>query len=715
MPVSKENALTRISTESKYKDFRMFYINQITDLNALLTDVLSTVEIVTDKNGKHLLDCPMSFDIETTAITTPDYRHATMYHWQILINNLIVLGRTWDEWFTLIETLCYDILIPNKVWAVIYVHNLAYEFQFIRKFFEWRQVFARKARAPIFAETMTNIQFRCSYFLCNTSLAEMTKDYGFEIAKESDYDYDKLRHCKTPMTEQEIRYCVHDVAALYYFINSERARNGNIANIPYTQTSYVRRELRTRCYPPDNPFAGMKYREMISSLTISPAEYFMLKRAYFGGFTHASVINVCETHKNVKSFDRASAYPTSICSEKFPMSTSKYAEEMTLERYHELLESDHCIIADFDFENIRAKQGANEHYIPIHKCRNRDGKRLKHYQYEDDNSKLIEAPYIQISLTDVDFDIIKLYYDYDSVTITNAYVYEAGFLPKQIIQLCIDLYTAKTTLKGVEGREDEYLRSKQMLNSIYGMMVTDIVQDDIVYTSSHKWDSDEVDVEAVVTQYNTQKERTLFYPWGVYITAYARRELLETIWAMGYDYIYSDTDSVKILNAKAHMPYFKAYNEYITHRINHILTVYNIDTNGSAPKDPKGKKHPLGHFELDEDCTRFKTLGAKRYLYEHDGKLTMTVAGVNKLKGSAYLKAQKNPFEAFDYGLVFPADVSGKMVATYVDDPIEGTVDDGETVEPYEELSCTHLMTVEYHMDVADDYLHLQNLLLDRS
>lgn len=721
------DVLTRINSESKYRAFGLYYYeDHMDDMAYVMEHVFDGVSVVLGKQGRKYYDCPCAFDIETTNITTPVYRHAVMYHWQMLINKTIVMGRTWDSWFSVIDLLTKHTIDKGR-WAVIYVHNLGYEFQFIRHFFDWKSVFARRKRAPIYAETTSNIEFRCSYMLCNTSLAEMTKDYGLEIAKEKDYNYNKLRHSHTPMTKKEIRYCINDVASLYYYINNERERNGDITKIPYTQTGYVRRELARRCYPTDNRYQCSKYHGMISKLTVTPDEYYTLKRAYSGGFTHACALNVNVVHENVESYDRASAYPTEICSEKFPMSTGVYHDSLTLDEYRTLLDGGKCIVADFYFTGIRAKPEANEHYLSMGKCRDVNGLRLNSRRENgklimtalEDNNKIVEADILRTTMTEVDFGTVERYYDYDDVEITGAYVYDAGFLPKEVIQLCIDLYAAKTQLKGVDGREDEYLRSKQMLNSVYGMMVTDIVQQDILYTAEHTWGKGPLNVEDVIDKYNRSRTRTLFYPWGVYVTAYARMNLLEAIWAMGYDYVYSDTDSVKILNGKAHAEYFAEHNAYITYRIEHILDVYGIDKSLAAPRDPKGKAHPLGHFELDEVSARFKTLGAKRYLSEYIGKdgqraLKMTVAGVNKLRGRDYLARFKDPFKAFAYDLEFPAGYSGKLVATYTDEPISGEIDDGKTVEPYEELSCTHLMEASYNMDVAEDYLNFQHLLLDK-
>src|SRR5699024_4746531 len=139
-------------------------------------------------------------------------------------------------------------------------------------------------------------------------------------------------------------------------------------------------------------------------------------------------------------------------------------------------------------------------------------------------------------------------YNYDEIYIKNAVCYQKGYLPKSIIESVLNLYEDKTQLKGVKGKEVEYLLSKGMLNSIYGMTVTDIVKDNIIYSDTDTWELDEVDVDEEIDIYNNNKNRFLFYAWGVYVTAYARKNLWSGIISVGLDYVYSDTDSLKFLN-----------------------------------------------------------------------------------------------------------------------------------------------------------------------
>ncbi|MEM1506600.1 hypothetical protein RG959_25010, partial [Domibacillus sp. 8LH] len=72
-----------------------------------------------------------------------------------------------------------------------------------------------------------------------------------------------------------------------------------------------------------------------------------------------------------------------------------------------------------------------------------------------------------------------------------------------------------------------------------------------------EWGFEKVDVNEEIEKYNSSRKRFLYYAWGIWVTAYARRNLWTGILAVGNDYIYSDTDSLKVLNYEKHEPYIE--------------------------------------------------------------------------------------------------------------------------------------------------------------
>ena len=104
------------------------------------------------------------------------------------------------------------------------------------------------------------------------------------------------------------------------------------------------------------------------------------------------------------------------------------------------------------------------------------------------NGRVVSADRVVMTLTEQDYNIIKNVYTWDKIKIGKMYRYKRGYLPKDFVRSVLELYKSKTELKGLEGNDENgvpysvtYLNRKEMLNSCYGMTVTDIVRDDIIY------------------------------------------------------------------------------------------------------------------------------------------------------------------------------------------------------------------------------------------
>ena len=324
-----------------------------------------------------------------------------------------------------------------------------------------------------------------------------------------------------------------------------------------------------------------------------------------------------------------------------------------------------------------------------------------------DNGRVISAEEITMTITNVDLDIIDKTYDYDRIEIGLGYTYAKAYLPKTLIECILDFYEKKTTLKDVEGEEATYMLFKGMLNSLYGMCVTDIVNDNIVYANG-SWGKVDGDAEEQISKYNKSRNRFLFYPWGVFVTAYARQNLWTGILECGDDYIYSDTDSVKILNFDNHKQYFDNYNKEIIGKLETTCIQYSINTDRIRPKTVKGKEKPLGVWDDEGTYDGFKTLGSKRYLVQKDGEFKCTVAGVNKKLTSKYIGEKDDPWGFFEDKMVVDEEHSGRLISTYLDEGYDVKVVDyqGKCYNGREE-SGIHMEPSEYHLTMTTEYLAL--------
>lgn len=639
-------------------------------------------------------ELPAAFDIETSSFRENGEKRAVMYLWQFDLGGLCVYGRSWDEfgdWMCRIRDLGG---VSKSRRMVIYVHNLAYEFQWIRNRFEWAEVFAREMRKPMRALTKDGFEFRCSYVLSGYALKTLAKNlHYYKIEKlDAEMDYTLLRTPYTPLTDAELEYGITDVQIVEYYIREQILRNGSITRIPMTKTSYVRREIRDRCYSPEN---RESYRTRMKTMTISgPDEYASLLRAFIGGFVHANAYRVDRVYEHVASVDLTSSYPTVMIAEKFPCGAAKHLE--SIDDVRRL--SAYCVVFDVTFFGIEAATDI-DHPISASKCYVKNG-------WREDNGRIVSADCISITLTDVDMEYVRLYYTWQRADYTNVWAYPRQYLPTPFVEGILSLYQIKTELKGVKGKEREYLAGKENLNSSYGMTVTNILRDEIVYDG--EWKSEEVSVPGEIRKYNAGRRRFLFYPWGIYVTAYARRNLLCTMYQIGTDYIYADTDSIKFLNRDCHWEVIEQYNAEITEKLEKALTYHGLSFDLIRPQDKNGVERPLGCWTDEGVYDRFKTLGAKRYLIEENGDLQATVAGCNKNLLPTYLKqvSPDDPFEAFRNGLYVPPNYAGRLTAEYIDEETYGIVTDylGNEHE-YHELSSVNMEPGTYTMSLSAMFL----------
>lgn len=670
--------------------------------------VTANLPITTDNKKISYYEVPAAFDIETSSFYYNAEKNASMYIWQFGILNWVTYGRTWDELKAFLNTLSVVMNLSDDLKLIVYVHNLAYEWQFIRKQFKWDKVFFLDERKPVYAQT-GGIEFRCSLKLSSKSLAKVGEDLVKykEHKHVGDLDYQLNRFHSTPMTDEELGYCEADIRVLLAYIQEKIETDGSICYIPLTNTGYVRNYCRRACFR-----KYKDYKNLMDLLTLEPDEYKQLKRGFAGGFTHACAKYVAEGKesplKDVGSFDFTSSYPAVMLIEQFPMSKGTLIGE--IEDWDELQMYLHkyCCLFDVTLTNVMPKVDY-DHPISVSKL-------IKSYGVREDNGRVVSAESITLTMTEQDWFTFEEFYEYETYDFKYFRIYEKRFLPKPFYRAILELYKRKTILKDVEGEEINYMISKNMLNAAYGMIVTDIVRDvlDYDYNESEYIPPTKPNLEEAIERYNTSKKRFLFYPWGVWVTAYARRNLFSGILACGDDYIYSDTDSIKIFNPEKHMDYIESYNNNLLSRIKSIAKYLGIDPEEYSPKNKKGVPKPIGIWEYEGKYKRFKTLGAKRYLVEkQDGSYVLTVAGVNKKKACQYLvEKYKDPFKGFTHDLIVPAEYSGRLTLTYIDKPCDGLGTDylGNKAE-YHEKSFIHMEPSDYNLTMSSEYRGFINLM----
>ncbi len=392
--------------------------------------------------------------------------------------------------------------------------------------------------------------------------------------------------------------------------------------------------------------------------------------------------------------------------EKYPMSQG-VKKHLSLKEIIEKSKSDYCYLITLRLENV-VSSFEYEHYISYSKTWNCKNPAI-------DNGRIYAADSFEITITNVDLEIILQVYDIEKITVLECWEYYKAYLPYYMVRSILDFYKNKTELKGVKGEYEEtmYMLNKGMLNSCFGCAAQKLDNDEVSYINN-EWSANSPDPFKSIESYNKNKNRVLFFPWAIFITAYARRNLWTGIIEFGEDYIYSDTDSIKCLNHENHKEYFEQYNKEIEKKIKECLIRHMIKPDEMRPKTVKGKEKQIGVWDYEGTYQAFKTLGAKRYLYMEDYNLHLTISGVSKKTGSEYLttKGKYNAFKEFTDGIVFPEEYSGRLVHTYIDEEKEIDIIDVNGVRYIgKELTGVHLSGTSYTMDMNETYLQLIGLI----
>ena len=604
------------------------------------------------------------------------------YVWQFSINDNVFWGRTLEDFKDFLQELEY--YEPHK--KIVYIHNFSFEFQFLINVLQFDYVFARQARKPLFAEWST-YQFRCSYFLTNMSLATWAEQRKLSVQKlVGDLDYTILRTPKTVLSDKELAYCFNDVLVMYYGLQQYKEKYGHMIDIPFTQTGEVRKEVIERM----NVSSEYKYRKRCIKLIPQTIEdYSLLCDCLMGGYAHSNAVHTNVVLDNVFSKDISSSYPTVMCLEKYPM--TYFEETVPCDDYFN--NDNYSYIITFDVEHLHSKRWNT--WLSFSKCAKIKG-------YSLDNGRVLKADYVQLSLTNVDYEMFQLCYDFDNLNIIDFRISSNDYLSPTFVKYILELYGNKTTLKGIEEKEPLYMKSKQYINSMYGMMVTKNITDTIEFEED-RWKKELLNEKNFYTKIASEKKKLSktfgAFQFGVWVTAYARRNLWKGILALDYNVAYCDTDSIKYIECDT--DFFERYNKEIERRENMRADMLGIPRDKFCPKDKYGIPHRLGIFDDDGKYKKFKTLGAKKYCYvDNDDKLHMTVSGVRK--SAVY---QLHDIDDFKDGTVFDVEHAQKLIMTYVDDMQSIVWNKGQYDEFYSNYQhgiCAQPTT--YSLGLTDDY-----------
>ena len=627
-------------------------------------------------------DIITAFDIETTRLI--DIEQSVMYVWQWQFgDDYTVVGRTWEQFATFQRKISK--ILDDSV-LVIFVHNLSYEFQFLRGIYQFSpdEVFAIKSRKVLKCNMYGCFEFRCSYIHSNMNLDTYTKKMGVKHKKlTGTFDYEKIRYPWTELSNDELEYCVHDVQGLVEAIKIEMEHDGdNLYTFPLTSTGYVRRDAKKAMSTVSISFV----KNQLPDYEI----YKMLREAFRGGNTHANRYYANYTLHNVLSADRSSSYPDVMCNCKFPISEFYRLGDLPYKDVVKLIEKrNKALIMRVAITGIyltRIDWGCP--YLSISKCRHIENAL-------EDNGRILSADYLETTLTDIDLRIVLQEYSFTDIRFFDVASSRYGYLPTPLINTICQYYHYKTELKNVPGQELLYMKSKNKLNSLYGMCAQDPVKQSILFINNDFQEQNEEESKLLL---ENNKKAFLAYQWGVWVTAWARYRLEEGIILAHGDienpdspqFVYCDTDSVKYLGDID----LTAFNRQ---------RILDSKRSGAYATDPAGITHYMGVYEKEHDMCEFRTMGAKKYVYREtpDDKLICTIAGVSKSLGGKELESHGG-ITAFHEGFTF--EEAGGLEAVYNDDINEVIDVDGHILKI---TSNVVLRPSTYTLGLSADYKRL--------
>ena len=351
--------------------------------------------------------------------------------------------------------------------------------------------------------------------ILNFSVSQVAKSFNLGLLK-GEIDYKKDRPIGYQMTQEEIDYLKNDVVIM-----------AKALTIMFTQNL-------TKMTIGSNALS--QYKEMNQSFRlyfpVLPYEIDQqIRESYKGGFTYLNPYYKGKEVQKGSVYDANSLYPSVMYNENLPIGEPLYFEgKYEMDRLYPLY-----------VQKLTCAFNLKPNKIPSIQIKN-NMSFLPNEYIESSNDELIT-----LTLTSVDLSLFFEQYDVYDIT------YHGGWKFKQLKGLFkqyIDKYTEMKTTAKQNKNSALYLIAKLMLNSLYGKFGSNpnvrgkypILTDDGIVKYK---------------LYPNEIKDSNYIPVASFITSYARRKTIKTsqmirdysIEHYGEDYyIYSDTDSIHILN-----------------------------------------------------------------------------------------------------------------------------------------------------------------------
>lgn len=471
----------------------------------------------------------------------------------------IVRGRTIESFLSYCENLFFEVrktAVKRKPKINIYTHNLKFDGDFILYHilkYKTAKVTNEVRENVLYNFTISfpsgaEISFFDSMKIFPMSAEKVGKMYGIKKLK-GDWDYNKYRDDKTYISPEEWEYVDHDVMIISRALADYRAR-GYCEN---TQAAIAYSERLRRTYPHFNKLIAKRIKDKNFDafrqrfpFDIMPLPFDLHKHlllSYFGGISWLNPKYACTDIKNGHSYDVHSMYPDKMANYPLPVGQPFIIENPSPEEAKRYLLNYDCVIADIEDLSITLKSPRHFPWLMFPTL----GSSSVRCQ-----GKIIDCRNEFAVLSNWDYKILISEYNIHSIKITRLYLFRSKRGQyKDFITFFMDQKTAADKiLKDPDAAGDEkqnaaVLRSiaKVMMNASYGKDGTKLLRqhnttgynevEDVLYN--------ELDDEIALPEY--------YLPSAIFICARARYQLFSAAVLVRDDFIYSDTDSIKVTDA----------------------------------------------------------------------------------------------------------------------------------------------------------------------
>lgn len=574
-----------------------------------------------------------AFDTETSTITMDGNQIAFMYVWQMAVENEAFYGRTWSEFKRCLQKMKNEMHLAVDYKLIVYVHNLKYDFGFYKKEINLDgNDFVARSRRTVLKHIMDDcFEVRDSAVYTEEPLEHMGEEIG--IPKMKGYDYSRIRHALTPLTNDELEYCEHDVLILtkYFRLEAEKL-NCSIYKLALTATQKIKRGI-------NEEFAreSRMYQNMIMSRQLKDNDHDnhildLLKHAFFGAFNYSSQLIRGITQDNVAGIDISACYGAQCLLHPYPVGkfTPIKLPESTDDLKNNPRYAGKAMLITFAAKDVSAKY-ADIGFLPInvHNYWQRPASDINNVA----SKRVLTASKLEMTLTDVDFRLFLEFYSYSAIKFVSIMASDYGDMPPYMIRSIEKTHRKKLEIQRRNNiikssrpltlaEQLEYTHAKTGVSRIYGILVQDPVRD--LYT----WDPAINDIKKEGEQKNKSQFQPVLYQWGVWVVAWARYEILRLLLRFsgtGKNFddlktLYSDTDSLYFRFAESDIEIVKSYNDMINAKISNVAKKYRL-----SPESLTG----IGTLKITY-YQQFKTTGIKQYCYVQDDVFDYRCAGLTR-------------------------------------------------------------------------------------